>query len=59
MNCQCSSAVGFHLLDEMPLFSIFEGTVSFQTKSRKNASEEKTFFPQEQPSCLSTTFLNS
>jgi len=51
MNGQCSSAVGFHLLSEMPLFWIFEDTVSFQTHNKKNASEEQT-------SPIRTTFLS-
>lgn len=49
MNCQYSSGVGFHLFNEMPLFSNLEDTVSFQTNSKKNALEEQPFFPKSNP----------
>lgn len=49
MNCQCSTGVGFHLFNEMPLSSNFEDAVSFQTNSKKNALEEQPFFPKNNP----------
>lgn len=59
MNCRCSSAVNFHLLNEVLLFSIFDNATSFQTSIKKNALETQTFVSQDQPSFLSLIYQNS